>query len=218
MLIGVRQRLVFVANTKTGSTAIEQALAPHCEIMRGGTPAQKHMQLAQLAQEYGFLFNQPAHPLDSYFKFGVMRDPIQWIQSWFRYRKGNDVESRLPADMTLAQFWARRDWNIQRANGTKYLQSDLFTDAQGRLLADVIIPHHDLNAHFQAICTALKIKAPLYQANVSRLQRIGDDIPESLLAEMREFYAEDYALFNRLPELNAAGMAQLAARRAGAEG
>lgn len=212
MLIGVRRRIVFVANTKTGSTAIEQALAPHCEIMRAGTPAHKHMPIARLPQEYGFLFNQPGHQLETYFKFGVMRDPVAWILSWFRYRKGNQVESRLPADMTLAEFWARRDWNIQRADGTKYLQSDLFTGANGHVLVDVIIPHHELDRHFQAICAQLKIKAPLYQANVSRLQKLEEDIPESLLAEMREFYAGDYALFNRLPALNEAGMARLAQR------
>ena len=130
MLIGVEKRFIFVANTKTASTSIEHALMDHAEIHRGGSPARKHIPLVQVYKFYDFLFGQPAHRPASYFAFGVMRDPIEWVISWFRYRKGNKVENGLPQDMTFAQFWERNDWNITRPDGRRHLQRQMFCDWQ----------------------------------------------------------------------------------------
>lgn len=212
MLISVEKRFLFVANTKTASTSIEHALHPFAEIRRAGTPERKHTPLAQVLQAYDFMFTDPDHDPDSYFKFGVMRDPVQWINSWYRYRRGNDVESPLPADLDFAGFWARKDWNIERPRGAgRNLQRDMFCDARGRVLADVIIPHHRLGPLFGEICDLMGIACPLERHNVSVLSDPGEIAPD-LLAEMRDFYAEDYALFDQLDSLNADGMARLRAR------
>ena len=212
MLIGVRKRFVFVANTKAASTAIERALMPHAEIHRGGSPARKHMPLHEVLTEYDFLFGQPEHAPEGYFKFSVMRDPIDWIASWFRYRKGNRVEHPLPAQMTFAAFWARGDWNIRRRDGRPNLQRDRFTAPDGTVLADAIIPYHDLEAQLGTVLAGLGIEAALPRSNVSRMTELPEEIPAALHAEMRDFYAEDYALFDRLDAINARGMAALAAR------
>jgi len=221
MLISVEKRFLFVANTKTASTSIEQVLRPYAEIRRGGHPERKHTPLARALEIYDFMFADPAHDPASYFKFGVMRDPIDWITSWFRYRKGNDVEAPLPADMDFADFWARADWNIKRADGSPHLQRDMFCGDDGAdggadddtVLADVIIPYDRVGDMFAEICTLLGIEHPLQRRNVSRLDDAGA-IPKALRAEMRDFYARDYALFERLEQINAAGMARLAARAA----
>ena len=204
MLIGVEKRYVFVANSKTASTSIEDALINHAEIHRGGAPQRKHIPLAEAIRTYGFLFDQPAYAPQTFFKFGVMRDPIGWIQSWFRYRKGNQTAAPLPAEMTFPEFWARKDWNLRLPDGSKRLQSRFFSDAEGRLIADYIIPYDAIETHFDLICTRLP------QKNVSKIRASSEPpLPEALLEEMRAYYAEDYALLARLPEINAAGLARL---------
>lgn len=214
MLISVKNKFVFVANTKTASTSIEHALMPHCEIYCGGTPARKHLPMHMIWKEYGFLFNQPNHPSSDYFKFGVMRDPIDWIGSWFRYRKGNKVESPLPDTMPFVDFWKQKDWNIYRSDGTRHLQKDMFIGPKGYLWADMIIPYSKLNSEFSAICDALDIRCPLPRKNVSNLTR-NADFPANLVAEMKDFYAEDYELWDKLDEINARGMTRLIAARQG---
>lgn len=212
MLISTEKKFVFVANTKTASTSIEDALMDYSEIHRGGSPARKHIGLQQAYKIYDFLFSQPGHTPDQYFKFGVMRDPLDWIGSWFRYRKGNTVESPLPKDMTFEDFWRNQDWNIMRPDGWKYLQRHLFCAPQGgEVLADVIIPYHKVGEEFGKICDAFGIDSPLPRKNVSQLKDAGI-IPDHLKAEMRAFYEADYRLWNRLDEINAAGMAKLLAR------
>lgn len=211
MLISVRKRFVFVANSKTASTSIEQALSTHAEIMRGGTAQHKHISMREALREYAFLFDQPAYAPDTFFRFGVMRDPIDWIQSWYRYRRGNKVANPLPQDLSFEEFWARKDWNIQRANGKKHLQRDFFVGADGTVLVDCIIPYREIGTQFGAICDALGIKSTLPRKNVSNIQDTGTDLSDDLKAEMTAFYAEDYALLDQVAELNSAGMEKLGA-------
>ena len=211
MLIGVKKRFIFVANTKTASTSIEDALVPYAEIMCAGTSERKHISLPNAFSEYQFLFGQPNYAMDRFFKFGVMRDPLDWIGSWYRYRKGNQVQSPLPAEMDFEAFWANKDWNIQRGDGAKHLQRDMFIGAKGHLWADVIIPYHKLSELFGEICTLLHVPAPLPRKNVSVLSDTGI-IPPALQEEMREFYAADYALWDQLDTINEAGMDKLRGR------
>ncbi|SDE59363.1 sulfotransferase family 2 domain-containing protein [Ruegeria marina] len=214
MQIGFGKKFIFVANTKTASTSIEAALMRYSDIVRAGDPRRKHTSLYEGIRTYPVVFRNPHHRPESYFKFGVMRDPIEWIGSWYRYRSGNKVESPLPADMSFADFWARADWNIRFGNGQKHLQRNMFTTPDGDLLADVIIPYHKVSEMFAEICTLLKIDDPLPRKNVSQRTDTGW-IPQDLLEEMRTFYAEDYALYNRLDEVNAEGMARLRAGQGG---
>jgi len=211
MLISIEKRFLFVANTKTASTSIEHVLMPYADIYRGGTPARKHTPMTKVIRSYPFLFNQPGYETGSFFRFGVMREPIEWINSWFRYRKGNQTAAPLPAEMDFPAFWKARDWNIQRVNGKPNLQQDMFCNPKGAMLVDMVIPHHELTQTFATICRALKIPAPLPRKNVSTLSE-SPDMPAELAAELRAHYAPDYALWNKLPEINAKGMNKLMTR------
>lgn len=215
MLISVEKRFVFIANTKTASTSIEHILIPYCEVFRSGTPQRKHITLHETIQSYRFLFGQPNHVPNRYFKFGVMREPLDWIGSWYRYRKGNQVQSPLPASMTFADFWAAKDWNILLKNNEPNLQRRMFVGPKGGVIADVIIPYHRLDEMLREILGLLRIPYDLPRENVSKIVT-PPDIPEEMLPELREFYAADYALWNRLDEINAKGMDKLRALRAAA--
>lgn len=209
MLIGVRKRFVYAANTKTASTSIEFALSAHAEIICGGGPARKHMSLGGVEKEYWFVFQNPKLNFESFFRFGVMREPISWINSWYRYRRENKVASPLPATMSFEDFWRARDWNIQSAAGKRYLQSTVFTNTQNKILADVIIPYERMNDFLPEIMKLLKIDYSLPHKNASKLKESEAPLPESLIAEMREFYEPDYQIYNALDELNAVGMDKL---------
>lgn len=211
MLISVRKRFVFVANTKAASTSIEGALGPHAEIARPGGPQGKHIPLGKARYEYRFLFDSPDHPFASFFKFGVMREPLDWIGSWFRYRKGNKVDAPLPAGMTFAQFWEQGDWNIRRSDGRPFLQRDMFCDQRGAVLADLILPYDRLDELLPAVFAGLGIAASLPRLNVSKLRDPGE-IPAGVAEQLRAHYAEDYALYDSLDGRLEAGLAALRAR------
>jgi hypothetical protein len=216
MLIGVEKRFIFIANTKAASTSIEHVLVNHAEIERASNPQRKHIHMLDVLKEYAFLFNLPGYEPATFFRFGVMRDPIDWIGSWFRYRHSNKVAAPLPKEMDFAAFWAAKDWNIRRANGAPHLQRDFFTDNSGNLLVDVIIPYRDLDALFSRICAGLWVDKPLPQMNASNEKAETLSIPSGLRDELREYYAEDYKLLSQLPEINFTGLGKLDLGRANA--
>jgi len=208
MLIGLKKKFIFVANTKTASTSIEEALSPFTEITHGGNPWRKHISLYEGLNAYPQVFEQTGQEPRRFFKFGVMRDPLEWIGSWFRYRKSNRVESPLPADMTFEEFWKQGDWNFIRAGGAPFLQRDMFCGPEGKVLTDMIIPYDQLGPLFGRICAALGIEAALPRENISRLRTM-DEISPDLAARLRQFYAPDYALMAQLDEINQQGLTRL---------
>lgn len=208
MLISFRKRFIFVANTKSASTAIETALSPYAQITQRGGPAEKHMPLSGILDTY----SSSGVNGDAFLSFGVMRDPVAWIMSWYRYRKGNNVESPLPKDLSFSEFWQRADWNIRRADGRKYLQRDVFCSPSGEVLADVILRYDQLDDDFARLCAGLGITARLARENQSAIQNVDEHISPALLREIRDFYAPDDALIHDLDTLNARGQRKLAQR------
>lgn len=212
MLIGVKKRFVFIANSKTASTSIEKALVGHAEIQRGGTPQRKHILLRAALREYDFLFGREGYGAGGFFKFGVMRDPVEWIQSWYRYRKGNKVAYRLAEGTSFADFW--QDWLANPAkSGKKRLQSNAFTRMNGTLIADYIIPFPDLESQFATIMQGLGIDAKLAHQNVSKIRELDAPPSEELMTEIHAYFAEDYAIYRQLDEINAQGRKHLRATR-----
>jgi hypothetical protein len=207
MLMSIKNRFIFVCNPKCASTSIEAGLREFCEIERGGSPSRKHISMESVISEYSFVFNNSENPLDSFFRFGIMRDPVQWILSWFRYRKGNKVANPLPDYMEFEDFWKINDWT-KYILGTdkKKLQSDWFRDRHGTLLVDYIMPFEELSHHYSLIAEKLGLPAKLAHANKSAISADEVEISETILSEIRDFYSVDYALLKKIKEVNARGL------------
>lgn len=90
MLIFWKERLVVLAVPKTGTTALEEELGPRADIAFRHPPALKHANVDQLNGPYARLF-RPFTPDDFQF-VGVMRNPIDWLQSWHRYRSREEIK------------------------------------------------------------------------------------------------------------------------------
>jgi hypothetical protein len=112
MLVFFDQRLVFLATPKTGSTAIESALQPLAALTIERPPVLKHTNAQRFHRFIG-----PYLEAASGAEFTVtamMREPVSWLGSWYRYRKrGDGVEARNRTnDVTFDDFvqaWCRED-------------------------------------------------------------------------------------------------------------
>ncbi|MDG1472947.1 MAG: hypothetical protein P8Q26_15490 [Ascidiaceihabitans sp.] len=84
MLVFSDQNLVFLAVPKTGTTAVEMALKNKADIIL--TKGRKHTPALRYRNKIApFLHDTFAITPDP---IAVMRDPIEQIRSWFRYRSG----------------------------------------------------------------------------------------------------------------------------------
>jgi len=92
MLVFSKQRLVLLSVPKTGTTAYEAALAPHASIVVSAPPELKHAPL--------FRYNRFFRQMVERFIGGdaeivaVMREPISWLGSWYRYRQRPSLEGQ----------------------------------------------------------------------------------------------------------------------------
>lgn len=169
--------------------------------------------MRQALREYDFLFGRKKYGPGTFFKFGVMRDPVDWIQSWYRYRSSNNVSQKLPEGTSFEEFWRDRVKNSNEKK-QKLQQRDYFIRVNGELLADYIIPYHELADHFNLLASELGVATKLPKANVSKLKNLENEPSEALVEEIRDYHSKDYELFNRLDEINKAGLERLVKTRA----
>lgn len=85
MLVFAREKLVFLSVPKTGTTAWQAALEPLATMVVRDPPELKHAPV--------FRYNRFFRPMlekfvgDGLTVLAVMREPIDWLGSWYRYRQ-----------------------------------------------------------------------------------------------------------------------------------
>lgn len=85
MLVFSHEKLVFLSVPKTGTTAYEAALAPRAAMVVRQPPELKHAPV--------FRYNRFFRPMIDKFMgegfdvLAVMREPLDWLGSWYRYRQ-----------------------------------------------------------------------------------------------------------------------------------
>ncbi|WP_120502526.1 sulfotransferase family 2 domain-containing protein [Roseovarius sp. EL26] len=88
MLVFSKAKLVFLSAPKTGSTAYQAALAPLAALVVHDPPELKHSPV--------FRYNRFFRPMlekfvgEDFEILAVMREPIDWLGSWYRYRQRPD--------------------------------------------------------------------------------------------------------------------------------
>lgn len=142
MLISLRRSFIFVANTKTASTSIEHGLQKHCEIRLRNQSHGKHWTVAQIERAFSPMFEAMGKSLDSFTKFGVIREPADWLFSWYRYRQRDGVPPESSTSgLTFEQFIEELMRSGKRKPYAKLNgQSNKFTDSEGEFALDELIP------------------------------------------------------------------------------
>ena len=89
MLIFWKQRLVFLATPKTGSTSIETALESMAHVVISRPPELKHMSANKFGKHFAPMLESVAG--QKFTTVALMREPIDWLGSWYRYRQRADI-------------------------------------------------------------------------------------------------------------------------------
>ena len=85
MLVFWAEKLVMLAVPKTGTTALQGALAPRASIVLRDPPQLKHSPVARYKRFLQPMFAQGGGQPDME-TFAMVRDPVDWLSSWYRYR------------------------------------------------------------------------------------------------------------------------------------
>lgn len=89
MLVFWKQRLVYLATPKTGTTAIEAALEPLASVVIQRPPELKHTSVSRYWKYLAPFLEKAAD--EDFMVVAVMREPIDWLGSWYRYRQRGGI-------------------------------------------------------------------------------------------------------------------------------
>jgi Sulfotransferase family len=103
MLVFWEQRLAFLATPKTGSTAIAAALESLAAVSIQRPPLLKHTTVHRYRRFIGPYLE--AASKDSFTLVALMREPTDWLGSWYRFRQREETEPvKSTRDMSFDDF------------------------------------------------------------------------------------------------------------------
>ncbi len=92
MLVFYKERLAFLSVPKTGTTAYEAALAPRADMVISEPPMLKHAPVYRYNRFIRPMFERVCDvELEL---MAVMREPVSWLGSWYRYRQRPFMEGK----------------------------------------------------------------------------------------------------------------------------
>jgi len=167
MLVFWKQRIVLLAVPKTGTTALEQALLPHASAAILDPPGQKHVPALQYRNRLSKFFEQRGkHPMDV---LAVMREPVDWLGSWYRYRSRPQLEGK-PNSTAGKSFDAFVDaWLQPNRPGFADVgsQATFLCDDKGNLAVDRLFRYDRIEELVGFMEAKLDTRLDIPRANVS---------------------------------------------------
>jgi len=105
MLVFWAEKLVILAVPKTGTPAIQGALAPRASMVLRDPPHLKHSPVYRYKRFLQPLFAQGGGQPDME-TFALVRNPIDWLGSWYRYRARDELVGKPNStrDVTFDDF------------------------------------------------------------------------------------------------------------------
>lgn len=196
MLIFVKPRIVLLSVPKTGTTALEQALSERAEIAFRGRPEIKHLNLRQYINKIRPLL----HPLGGprFETVAVMREPLDWLGSWYRFRARDALIGRpnSTAHLSFSRFvedYLHPGERPSHANLGR--QSDFLIDNDNRIAVDHIFRYEAMPALVDFLAARLGQAIALPRVNVS--PEAATDLDAGTETRLRAALAPEYAIWER---------------------
>jgi hypothetical protein len=106
MLAAPESGFVFLATTKTGSTAIENSFARHAQIVARRPVSLKHVNVRAFNFSFAPILATHGYKRGTYELVCVVREPVDWAASWWRYRSRPESAGRpsYTGDMSFDAF------------------------------------------------------------------------------------------------------------------
>jgi hypothetical protein len=195
MLVFWEQRLVFLATPKTGSTAIATALERVAALSVQRPPLLKHTTVQRYHRFVG-----PWLATASGAEFEVvalMREPRDWLGSWYRFRRRDDVPEAVRSTRSLSfeQFVQGYCATPQPEFAAVGAQSSFLQPRDGRGV-DRLFRHEDFGALVAYLEDRLKQFIDVPRLNVSSPAPL--DLSAETEARLRHHARADFALYQSL--------------------
>lgn len=133
MQLSTKYGFAFLCMPKCASTSVENAISDHCNLSTGGHPSIKHINIRKY-KAYIEALHMELLPKKKVETFCLMREPIEWLGSWYRYRSRKELE------------------NEKHPNHKNYTGNITFSEFLEEYLKDEKLPYAKVENQFQFVC------------------------------------------------------------------
>ncbi|MDT0684109.1 gamma-glutamyl kinase [Roseicyclus sp. F158] len=185
--------LVLLAVPKTGTQALEEAFSQRADIVFRHPPLTKHMPLGWFRRKILPLFApEDQARLKS---VAVIREPVDWLGSWYRYRTRGDIlgTPNSTAGMDFATFAEGYLSDAQPSYATVGSQGRFLQDNRGRIAVDHLFAYERMDELLDFLEDRVGLAGvtpPIRNASPERPL----DLPDQLRKRLRESLAFDIEL------------------------
>ncbi len=193
MLVFWKENLVLMAVPKTGSTALEGALAPRASLVLRDPPELKHAPCYRYKRFLKPLFKQVGGQNPEL--MAIVRNPIDWLGSWYRYRTRDD----LIGHENSTQGISFDDFVLEYCKGSPApfanvgSQSKFLRINDGELGADHLFQYEQWDKVIGYLEERLDVKITLKQKNVS--PKIELHLSAAAEAKLRDKRADEFSVW-----------------------
>lgn len=196
MLISYNAGLAYLAAPKTGSTSIEDQLRPVSSIIFQGSAHAKHLNVREYRSFVRPLLDHIHAP--NLELCAVMRHPMDWIQSWYRYRQREDERSEFSTRDTDFDAFIDGFLQDEKPQFTHYIgnQVDFLRDEDGEVRIDHLFRYADITAFHRFLGERFGREFEFRQLNVS--PNVDVVISAEAQARVERVFQKDYELYRAL--------------------
>lgn len=193
VLVFWKKKLVLFAVPKTGTTALEAALAPQADAAILNPPGMKHCTVRKYERELARFFEQNGKRRLE--RVAVVRAPLDWLGSWYRYRgraqlDGHENSTRGKSFSEFVAAWLEDSPPAFAQVG----QQARFLDAIGQpAQVDHLFRYEDLGRATAFLEDRLGVALDLAARNVSPRQAL--DLDPGLAARVRAERADEFRVW-----------------------
>ncbi len=193
---------VLLLMPKAASTTLALALAPHASLDLRATPSVKHVGARGFERRIAARLDGMGHPRGTYEVVTMFREPVGWLESWWRYRAREGMDERRPDRSTsgisfddYARAYVSGDHSLPIPNG----RPARFITHDGAIGVDRIFAVERPEVWQAWFAGRVGRDLEFKRFNVSSAavdSALGDDTR----ATLREYFAPEYSVWERLQE------------------
>lgn len=193
MLIFKKRNLVLFSVPKTGSSALHASLAGAADMVFAAPPMMKHMPVYRYNRFILPLFE--AAGMDHIETFALIRNPVSWLGSWYRYR----ARDELVGHANSTKHVSFDDFVLEAVKGKPApfahvgSQEKFLSGGVGPAGVDHLFQYEDRASWIEFLETRLNQSLTLPQLNVSPQGKLA--LGDRALGKLKKKKAEEFELY-----------------------
>ena len=195
-MVFLKEKLVFFATPKTASTSIEMALGTTCDIRISKVPNAKHTPYRKYQRMLEpFIMTLTGDEPDT---VAVIREPIDWLGSWYRYRSRDELKGakNSTAGISFDEFVQSYLSDSPEPYARIGSQAKFMSDKDGEVGMSHLFRYDDMDGLVRFLQNRLGKQFQLGRSNQSPKAEL--TLSPDLRTELETALAADYEIYNRL--------------------